>query len=465
MPTADLPTLSRRGLLAGAALLAGAVTPRAVAATLDLAATTPVGAAPLRLAPPVLTDPIRHEITPTTRVLNLTAGDHLVVLPATPVTGTLTIEGQDVARNIVVIGGAVAPAPAYDPATLMATDVADYAVYTQTGFTGATGGTFRIQLMEKTYRVGIAPPVTAPLAWNAGADEIRAAINASLNAYFGDTAGGCLAVVGSGAGGPWKVVPENNSRLGRVDLLLDGLAGTPVKTRTNQYRASTNAFVIKRWRGVAHVEGLSLGSADTNDGINVDNANADARLQLANIHSEGRFHVFHNDWIHADGLQSYRGPAQFHLERCDFVSNGGNGFIGQPATVSGLQNLYDWWYEAVHFRAERPDDDPYRLDIDPAAAYFTLVNTEWRQVMNGCFASFVSRKTGAEITNTPDNRFNAGGRIEPVAGLTLRQRPPGGWFCDPARGQCGVGYVSPGYDRSLAAATTTLRFVGGVAVR
>lgn len=463
MVTAEL---TRRGLLAGAALVATGA--RAGAATLDLAATTPVGAAPLRLRPPVLTDPIRHDVTPTTRVLNLTAGDHLIVLPPTPVTGTLTIEGQDVARHIVIIGGAVTPTLGYDPATLLTTDGADYAVYTQLGFSGATGGTYRLQLMEKTYRVGIAPPVTQPIPFDAGPDAIRAAINAGLNGYFGDQAGGCRAVVpvGSGAGGPWKVVPEANSRLGRVDVLLDGLTGAPAKTtRTNVYRASVNALVLKRWRGVAHVEGLLVGGAETNDGVNVDCAHADARLQMANVQSRGGFHVFHNDWIHPDGLQAYRGPAQFHLERCDFISNGGNGFIGQPATVSGLQNLYDWWYDSVQFRSERPDDDPNRRDIDPAAAYFTLTASDWRQVMTNCFASFVSRKTGAEITDAPDNRYNSGGKIEPPAGLALRQRPPGGWFCDPAQGQCGLGYQSPGYDQSQAVPTTPLRFVGGAALR
>ncbi|MBR7560084.1 hypothetical protein KC218_26400, partial [Mycobacterium tuberculosis] len=82
-----------------------------------------------------------------------------------PIQGTLTIEGLDVARHIVVIGGEIAPPPVYDPATMMLNTGTDYAAYTQVGFTGATGGTFQIQCMEKTYRSGVNPPVTQALPY------------------------------------------------------------------------------------------------------------------------------------------------------------------------------------------------------------------------------------------------------------------------------------------------------------
>ncbi|MBP0650181.1 hypothetical protein J8J40_24355, partial [Mycobacterium tuberculosis] len=111
-------------------------------------------------------------------------------------------------------------------------------------------------------------------------------------------------------------------------------------------------------------------------------------LQLANIHSEGRCQVFHNDWIHPDGCQVYRGPSKFYLERCDFVSNGGNGFIGQPNTVSGLQNLYDWWYQDVHFRAERQADAHTRRDDAPPAANYTNSSTSEQPLITDHIPSF-----------------------------------------------------------------------------
>jgi hypothetical protein len=299
---------NRRIILFGAAATAiPATSNRSAASGPDFVPTR------LRLSPPQLSNPVTIEVTDELlgtsprdpsgrRELQLGAGDFVLKLPTNrPLTRKLQINGaargsdlKQVARNIVIIGGAVHPRINYTPTTMRLLDDSDYALYVNLGFTGATGGSFRIRVRETA-----SEPYTAHLPWTANADDILTA----LRNIPGIDKDGVFTVAGSGVGGPWKIVPGANSKLGRPVLDTTQLEGPITTSRTHFWHPALDSVWLKFWTGVVHLEGLDLGGAHGGDGIQVMNPFRDARLKITNTRSVSNFHTFHNDWQHLDGAQ------------------------------------------------------------------------------------------------------------------------------------------------------------------
>lgn len=423
---------------------------------------TPAAApTPLRLKPPVLEDPTVIEVTdavilagprdPSGRPeFQLGAGDWILKLPTdVPLTEKLQINGaargidlDDVARHIVVIGGSVQARTNYNPTTMRMLDDSDYALWTQLGFTGATGGTFRLRIGESGVN-----PFTDPIPWNASAATIAAALRAVPQVGTD----GVFAVVGSGTGGPWKIIPGNNNKLGRPLLDLSGLTGSPIGTRSAFWFPILDSVWLKYWSGTVHLEGLDLGGAQAGDGIQVLNPIRSARLQIANVRSAANFAVFHNDWQHLDGAQMYNGPSQLFMENVELSSVMFNGFIHQPNDSSGprpVDSLHDPWLRNVWIRSIVDDVTSPFID-QSGALYLSESYPAWPGMglglqldMAGVYISRERLSDGSPITDDPIQRYysrsNTDGSEEP--GMILRAAP----FM-PIRPAPGLPYVSPGY--------------------
>lgn len=345
------------------------------------AAIPAVGLGPTLLRPPALVDPITIQVTDDYLADNPTIytppGDVILTLQKnTPLTRQLKLQGNDLTRHIVMIGGEIAPAPLYDPVTMMLLDRSDYAVYTRHGFafTGTPGGTFTIRLHENTYVPGVSPAVTAPIAWDAGTDTIKAAIEAVLGA--GSVFAVAMAEGGPAApGGPWKFVPSD-ARMGRVTILPTGLTGGATLTSRSTFYSPTydTTCTVDGWTGTFHVEGLLVSGDYAPDGFNPPNNTPEARLHLVNCDLTGKAHLFHDDWLHPDGSQFYSGPTSFFAENTKWTSYGGNGFIDQArqfATTADAGHLRDWWFRNCQMVAYRDDRDPTRAADASSSLYRT----------------------------------------------------------------------------------------------
>lgn len=417
---------------------------------------------PLRLSPPTLSAPTVIKVTdalidsspkdPSGRPeLQLGGGDYILELPTSePLTRKLQINGaargndlNNVARHIVIIRGAVHPRLNYIPSTMRLLDDTDYALYTQLGFTGATGGTFRLRVRETA-----SEPYTDPLPWNATASDVLAA----LRAVPGVDDDGVFTVTGPEDGGPWKIVPGNNSKLGRPILDINGLLGTPVALpRVNYWNPALDSLWLKYWTGTVHLEGLNLGGGNGGDGIQVLNPFGDARLQIANVKSVANFAVFHNDWQHLDGAQMYNGPSQLLMENVELTSTAFNSFIYQPNSSTSprpVDNLYSPWLRNVWIRSIK-DDRGGRVRDDSAALFVADQTSSASQAavplpwdMKKVYISRESRATGRQITDDPDIRYLSRSGFAGVeqTGMTFRAVQPAS-----ARPKSGLGYVSPGY--------------------
>jgi len=426
----------------------------------------------LSLRPPALFSPTVHQLNESNyeSLSNLGAGDHVIIMPKVPFTKWLKIDGRYRARNIVLIGGELAPEQPYDPTSMRLLNGSDYALYSEIGFSGATGGTFQIKTMSVQWypRDGDhVIPVTAPIPYDASPDSIRDAINAACG-----TSDACFVVDGPNRpGGPWKVVPGNNAALGRCSIIDNFLAGTPsIIPPTYRYNVSPHCVDFKQWTGTLHVEGLLAGASSPwgGDAVNIQTRSATAIAQFANCHFVANFNQFNNDWVHPDGAQFYLGPARFYAENCDFISKGGNAFIGQPRRVNGgpagsLEALFDWWFRNVQFTAYRRDDDPHipkeAIRNNGSAVWQETGwprvfdnHAGWKWIMTNCYANKLSwsNKKSQVIDARRDTYFHnlvdeRHQRHEYPSGLVLNAQPPEQYFCDPAKGECGLRYVSAGY--------------------
>ena len=268
----------------------------------------------------------------------------------------IEIHGHDQARHIVIIGGGIDPARNFNSETMRNFKDDDWAVYALRGFAGAEGGTFRFQVCERTYQPGTRPNFTAWLNWDARPDEIAKALEDAA----GDDA--VQAVDGPDqAGGPWKIVPSSRPLLGRPTLDRSRLRGNIQVISKNVFKAGAGCgMLFKQWTGTLHCEGIHVRGNAVSDGIDIQNPNYGAVAQLCNVHSEPKFHAFHDDWVHPDGGQFYLGPSVCHMENVDFFSIGGSGFIAQPFKTDHpkpLEKIGTWTFRNCHFRTTRDDTD------------------------------------------------------------------------------------------------------------
>ena len=375
--------------------------------------------------------------------------DWIVKLPADRyLSGSVILHGHDEARHIVMIGGGIMPAPWSDPGTMRSLRDGGWAAYAERGFAGATGGTFRFRIWERSYRKGLAPPSTRDLPWNAKPAEIKAALDeaAGMGAVF--------AVDGPDTpGGPWKIVPSARPLLGRPVLDGSTLTGHPGIVARNVFRTAAGvALRIKNWRGTFHCEGVHFGGPSVGDGINIQNPNADAIAQFANVHSAPHYHPFHDDWIHPDGAQFYLGPSLCRMENVDLVSLGGNGFIAQPMLAQrprALENLHDWWFRNCHFRSIMDDRNGRAADASTACYrdhYPDRATGGFSQHWDtaNVYLSRARASDGAILRpERPQKCYSYRGHDS--AAFRLYESPPGEFFADPRRRRSGPGYISPGY--------------------
>ncbi len=237
-------------------------------------------------------------------------------------------------------------------------------------------------------------------------------------------------------------------------LDLTSLEGAPNATaQTNVYEPVTGGLLLKQWRGTAHIEGVYVGGAYCDEGVDIQNPWGTAIAQFANFRSEPRYFAFHADWHHPDALQCYLGPAELRMERSDLISYGSQALIGQPrqTTVPAvLEELRDWWFRDVLFEARANTDRtppaqpgvPCYMEDDWPANNDNQAHWQWR--MHHCFATRVDG-AGQLVRGDKDIALFHHDPYPPPPGLALRQRPPGGSFADPRSGRCGPGYRSPGY--------------------
>ena len=456
-PAADRGMTRRRTLQAAAAALAagGLLATRQLGspAYASTAGTSRRGggprsaraAGPLTLAPPDLTGATTTLLSDSTPKVILGKGNHVLVAPNAPLKKGFEIQGNGNAANIAMIGGQFNPPIQFNPKTMLTLDGSDYALYTSTGFVGATGGTFTIKCMEGTNVPGVPPTVTAPLPWNATPDQIKNAINTALG-----NSQACFAVVpdASQPQGVYKHVPGYNTAMGRVTYDLTGLTGAPtIPHRANTYHATFSGPWLRQWTGVFHIEGVLVNGTTFTDCWSVENPYGTASLQYANLHNSTAYFPFHVDWIHPDGSQFFNGPAKFFAERTDFSSLGA-AIIVQPGKSSypfKLEAIYDYWMKDVYLRGVDPDVAHPAILSAPFFLDDWEMSHDWTVVSNNVFANKYSQKTGKPIPNGAQADWaywTDRNRSTPVipAGVTIRADPPGGHFCNP--NTIGVGYVN-----------------------
>lgn len=441
------PSTSRRAVCTGLALL-----PLSWSCARSRA-TDRASATPLRLRPPELSNPRRLVVTEAliAREGELNLGgepaDWIIELPrGRYLEAPLHLHGRNQARHIVIIGGGIRPAARFDPVTMRLIDGSDWAAYAYRGFDGAHGGSFRLQVQERSYIRGLPPRKTRPLAWNAKPDQIKAALEEVCGK------GSVLAVDGPASpGGPWKIVPSPLPRLGRPVLDIQGLKGTVEPIARNVFAAAQDGLVLKQWHGTAHCEGLHIHGDWTNDGIDVQNYLGGAVAQFANVHSAPAFHLFHDDWSHPDGAQFYLGPSVARMENVDLVSLGGNGFIAQPVKARAphaLERLEPWWMRNCHFRAIV--DDRRGREADASTACFQEIDPRLGPAFDqpwDCkevYCSRVRASDGRAVHRDPSEKYHfyrGRQRVE----MLLDRIPDGVFFADPGAGKSGPDYVSPGY--------------------
>jgi hypothetical protein len=452
---------------------------------LKFRSTAPVAVAPpqsdlLPFSPPIITSAIHTYPLPSDTNINIpVSGTHVIHLPNEPMTGGFVrvnggSQGVNIANNIVVIGGDIQPPKVYSSVTKRLTipfqglPIGAYYMNATHGFTGATGGKFRVKTAE-------GPPFyfTDEIDYNASDATVKAAVNAVLQAN-GWSASECFDVENTVSpnhiGGPWRFIPNETFGLGRctvVNGVISPLTGTPAfTTRTTIFAGRSNGFQPIQWRDHCHIEGLKVYSPDTNDALNVSSSSATSVLTIQNCHFRTGDRVWHNDWIHPDGMQQLLGPAKMYCHNVTAISIGAacinqprNG-MGKPTIQFQLGALYDWYWRNCDFHAfRRPLGilDTSRCfsmfeEWDSTGAWPNVQSDAgWQFDMANCFVEGLDAETGLPEPGYPDNEyFNQFVTVPPnyfnyPAGIT-DGASANGYFCDPdVPGQCGLGYATPGY--------------------
>jgi hypothetical protein len=459
----------------------------------------------LPYSPPIITGATHHFLTPLQNTYSVGTGNHVIHLPDEPMTGGFVrINGVNVADDMTIIGGHVAPPKVYDSETLRLLSIpanspafwGEWYIRSRIGVT-ATGGNFTIRLADAT---GF--QTTAPISYNSSTidEDIKDAINDKLGA------GACFAVENEVSpnhlGGPWTCVPGENALMGKLTITGTGnltgfTAGGSNPFRATSFLARVNGFQPLQWKRHCHVEGLLVYSEDMNDALNVATRHATAILTLQNCHFRSGGRIWHNDWIHPDGAQMFLGPAKMYTHNCTFISIG-TSVINQPRNQQdpqnlqppggpypeGLQALFDYHWSNIdcHSYLTQP------LLNDPAIGFAVFEQygmapihsngtgpdpypTSWNDCgwlhhMNNCWVEIIDVDTGLPITSLAESNLEWYSHLRsyplpnvnliPV-GMTIRAKPTeengasaNGYFCDPAvSGSCGVGYVTPGYTGNI----------------
>ncbi len=397
---------------------------------------------PLWVAPPELEQPVIIQLVPGENHIDLQKDepgrDYLVKFPP-PGKGRVTslmLDGRSKARHVVLIGGTIeAPEPG-EPLTM------------KFGFGAATGGTFRLKAFEKDKQAAFSPP----LPFNATAEQIKQALEALVGGP------GHIAAVTGAAGGPWMVeLTRNDPTLGRITADLTGLQGQPQWTRTTQYPGRLG-LMCKNFRGTVFIEGLHLTGPGLAEGLDIMAPFAQSQHVIQSCRIEPSFNRYHYDHHHPDALQAFNGPARLILDRVDLRTRGnGQCLMAQPRETAKpvpLAALYDWHFRNVFFGGYLapvtrlgPAWPILREDDYPANTKNELTNWLWRgDRRQPCYTwREGTRDFKKGIASGPGWAYLGHPHSAPDW-LLQDQWPPSGGFADPAKGECGDHYVSPGYE-------------------
>lgn len=473
--------LKRREVFKGLffSALASGLTPQQAFAKLRGGIAVPGAPPPLNslpLAPPVLATGYKTQVlSPNGGSAHLSGGDWLVIPPAVPITGLSTtvnsyvqnLNGESTGRNMIMLGGEIAPIQVTDFNTMQLLSGGGYAVWAKLGFTGATGGTFTITTQQTGWFVGYVFPVTAPIAWNATASQVKDAINLAIRTKFSDFSSPdpCFTVVdlsGTNApGGPWQIVPNYNPGLGKPSINITGLTGAPVKTTfsiATQYLATLDGCTVQNFLGTVFIAGLLSGLNSTvgNDGMDWAGKSATFIQVMQNCQCWARASGFNEpDWIHPDGCQTFDGTAKGYRYNVDLIGPG-SGFIDQPTTSGTPDALYNYWLHNVQARLTRVTSTsgpyiPAQVNRGNAAYKTATIFNDFTFDSSGCFANVVAvDNLNSFITNLANSIYAGGSTFPPgwTLGNSAGPITPNtinGWFADPALNQCGIGYIDPGY--------------------
>ena len=410
--------------------------------TVVAAQTAPAKRSPLWAAPPELAGPVIIQLQPGENHVDLQKDepgrDYLVRFPPAGsgrVSG-VEIDGRSKARHLVMIGGTIdVPEPA---APLVMTF----------GIGVVTGGTFRLKAFEKDKKAAFSPP----LPFNATAAQVKEALDARVGG-----AGHIAAVTGE-AGGPWAVeLVKNDPVVGRITADLSGLQGQAKWTRATRFPGRMG-LSCKNFRGTVFIEGVHITGPGLAEGLDIMSPYGRSQHVIQSCRIEPSFCRYHYDHHHPDALQAFNGPARLILDRVDLLTRGnGQCLMAQPRETvkpAPLEALYDWHFRRVFFGGYLapvtglgPAWPILREDDYPSNTRNELARWLWRgDAARPCytwregtrdFKKGIASGPGWMYLGHPDS-----------APEWLRQDslPPEGGFADPARGECGDGYQSPGYE-------------------
>lgn len=295
-----------------------------------------------------------------------------------------------------------------------------------TGFPGATisltgtvtGGTFTLTHREET---------TAPITYNATGPEIQAALETLANITPGDC------TVTGGAGGPWSYLPAfprpEIGILSASSSLIGGVVSLSRASWTNM-----RALDLYNQTGTIHIEGLWIHGAGCAEGVNFHSplGSINTAVQIQNCLIDIEADDFYRDHHHPDALQIYDGPQVVRTDRATLRCKV-QAMLGQPNNANHYPNPATWEFRRTEFNVigNKPN---YSIIKDHSATRYPIPSS-WQWNFTDCF-------TYGDNLNTAQY-YNSSYNDPQPSGLTYG--PPPSQIVDPARGDCGRGYVSPGY--------------------
>jgi chitodextrinase len=356
----------------------------------------------LLYAPPTLTSPTTVHLSNSNRSVVLDPNTDYIVVIDEPIDtpGGIGINGG---RNVELIGGAV-------------------------------GFTQDYCLIDATYTwAGGLVTVTCATAHGAatGARRYFRGVTGDLAAVDGDQT---VTVVSStvftfplaGSGTSGTCVARDNSLLGQRQRAIN-LTGNPAQTESR----------------IVHIEGLHLFGDFMWEGVNIDcRSEPGMSVQIQNmlvdkIHT----HLHSNGHAGGDVIQAWNGPEILRVHRLSALSCGYQGFFMQPKEYgSGPVDTF-------HFDQVSLDGSTYvspsgNKKGENSSAYLLWkanAGTGWSIIANEVYAK---RNPGKSFPQGVV--WGEGGAGDNSEWQAVDALPPGGHFVSIA--DCGMGYVSPGYD-------------------
>lgn len=318
----------------------------------------------------------------------------------------------------------------------------------------ATGGTFKIRRGQASYF-----PYGNDLPYNCTAAQMQTEIDGLIGSGHVYVTGGPL---GTAAMDVWPVTfdPEwgrlvPGTTTSSSSLLTTNLTGGTISGDTNvgNWPGDVGVFRLDNWTGELFIEGLHWYGDGSGEGLNPNSDVAGAKLTIQNSHIHAGFYRYHNDYQHPDGSQMYNGPAVVQIARSDLWS-ATQGMMLQSTLLTSM-NIRDTYFRGGFNTAAPTRKGEFGIYCVGLADRFTVgQNTYTHSDAPSAIGTTDAHRRSqfVDAAGVPlypwFPHYNAGANIQIP---NLKVGPPT-WtdgtrtmFADPTRGECGVGYVSPGY--------------------